>query len=686
MRALLAAALAFAAALTVGLPPAVAQPSSPPAIPLPASCIVGATTEAAIRACFTRASNSGAATVIYMPNGQVTLTSPLPALSNVTVNCVQPKMIANGSTSVSDNWVFAGGAGNGTLLVGDGTFAAFTGNNTPLGSAGTYDTQIGHFNIDGCGFRNFTMMWDIGATNNPGAYWSTFTNNAALNMTDVGYKLTNMTFVTLKHNRIRSTTNGCGLWIADVPAPSVYQPGNSYIEDDFCNPSNTNAHGFKFWATPGSMLDLITSVRLQVNSSATAVSATATPSSGSTAVSVSDLTKWPVGRVVKSGTTASGYASGQYYVVLSRSAASGAGTITLGSYYAATAITASASTAVTLSYAAAPSLMLLGEGTGLVSQLTFLDLDLEANSGSTCTIWAQHGNQSYFKTSALPSVTPSICARNAFFDNDFQVNNSATITDIDGTSAKNSYYGQRGTTVQRTGYGSWYDSILNMSGTVWNYAQTGNTFDLETTFGLTTHLYPKTGPLGQFAASILATTTLNLGGYGGIQGFSGTSAGTWTLPTITKASEAANGLGLPYLLYNVSSYPLTVNTDGTQTFNGLAGLTSWVLLPGQSMTLYSANGASGFTWQAQFPAQAVLTAAGAMQANPKTVKGTATLAAGTATVTLTNGAIFSSSSSYTCAANDNTAANAVKVSYSSGSSFTLDGTGTDVVGYVCSGN
>ncbi|MEB2554049.1 hypothetical protein [Burkholderia cenocepacia] len=71
---------------------------------------------------------------------------------------------------------------------------------------------------------------------------------------------------------------------------------------------------------------------------------------------------------------------------------------------------------------------------------------------------------------------------------------------------------------------------------------------------------------------------------------------------------------------------------------------------------------------------------------PHMVQGTATLSSGAATVTLSGSAVFTSSSSYACTANDTTAAAPVKVSQTSGTSITFAGTGTDVVQFMCAGN
>jgi len=78
---------------------------------------------------------------------------------------------------------------------------------------------------------------------------------------------------------------------------------------------------------------------------------------------------------------------------------------------------------------------------------------------------------------------------------------------------------------------------------------------------------------------------------------------------------------------------------------------------------------------------------GAIQNNEAThiVQDTVTLAAGTATVTLTAPAAFLSATSFTCTANDQTANASVKVTQTSGTSLTFTGTGTDVLRFICIG-
>ncbi|MBB3258232.1 hypothetical protein F4827_003100 [Paraburkholderia bannensis] len=71
---------------------------------------------------------------------------------------------------------------------------------------------------------------------------------------------------------------------------------------------------------------------------------------------------------------------------------------------------------------------------------------------------------------------------------------------------------------------------------------------------------------------------------------------------------------------------------------------------------------------------------------PHMVQGSVALASGTATVTLSGSAVYTSSSSYVCTAIDTTAAAAVKVGQTSGTSITFTGTSTDTVQFHCTGS
>jgi hypothetical protein len=78
--------------------------------------------------------------------------------------------------------------------------------------------------------------------------------------------------------------------------------------------------------------------------------------------------------------------------------------------------------------------------------------------------------------------------------------------------------------------------------------------------------------------------------------------------------------------------------------------------------------------------------AGVEQSGEHIVIGTANLAAGTVTITLSGKAIFSSSSSFQCGVSDMTGVSATSVIRNSGSSVTFNGLLTDTMGFICVGN
>jgi hypothetical protein len=73
------------------------------------------------------------------------------------------------------------------------------------------------------------------------------------------------------------------------------------------------------------------------------------------------------------------------------------------------------------------------------------------------------------------------------------------------------------------------------------------------------------------------------------------------------------------------------------------------------------------------------------QGNHHQVDGYVALVGGTATITLSGGAVYTSNTSYVCTANDASANASVEVHTTSGTQFTLTGTNTDTIGYQCVG-
>lgn len=82
----------------------------------------------------------------------------------------------------------------------------------------------------------------------------------------------------------------------------------------------------------------------------------------------------------------------------------------------------------------------------------------------------------------------------------------------------------------------------------------------------------------------------------------------------------------------------------------------------------------------------LMSISGANLSGSHTVIGSVPLVLGTATVTFTGNAVFTSASTYQCSPSNLTALNFVRPTYNSGTSVTFTGVGTDTVGYICVGN
>lgn len=182
---------------------------------------------------------------------------------------------------------------------------------------------------------------------------------------------------------------------------------------------------------------------------------------------------------------------------------------------------------------------------------------------------------------------------------------------------------------------------------------------------------------GSFGAALSA----GYSGVGGIMTLDG-GANTTACLTVNAArigldclDESGNWLGVGSGSYFPSGAFYLVDGLGNQLF-----LTSTAT--GGIVQLNFPKGGTGATI-ADVPV--VYNHSGTFQNLAHTVIDACTLGTSCA-VTLTGSSVFSSSSSYKCSAIDTTAANAVKITYTSGSQFTLTGTGTDVLNYICIGN
>lgn len=173
------------------------------------------------------------------------------------------------------------------------------------------------------------------------------------------------------------------------------------------------------------------------------------------------------------------------------------------------------------------------------------------------------------------------------------------------------------------------------------------------------------------AAANAECSDLDINGYlaGSVVGMFAIDAcggGLTSTPTVFPGGDITWNLGWSTRRWNNGYFGGTVNM-ATAAVSGNAFISGSAFITGQGgMPLYDTTG-TGVN-------------------GPHMVQGSIALASGSATVTLSGSAAFTSASSYVCTANDTTAANPVRVSQGSGTSITFTGTGTDTVRFLCTGS
>ncbi|MFM2006605.1 MAG: hypothetical protein RLZZ09_2260, partial [Pseudomonadota bacterium] len=389
---------------------------------------------------------------------------------------------------------------------------------------------------------------------------------------------------------------------------SQYSPGNSWYQDIFGVLGSTYdrllSRGIVFEANgSGVVFNQAFGARLQVNHfNRTKLSQTCTPAGvGSANLTVQDGTKFAVGMPVAFTATANGFTgytatAPKIYVVLSVSG----NTITVGNSRTASALTATGTTGMTIESWGFPNLELVKlQSSASIQNFDLRNLDLEGASSASL----------YMDGAASCSVMFSQGGANTHADIALRGSNYNIIDnggngklDIDGSSVISQIRGNRSGQADRTGIGIYRDLVsgttkLSLGGAadqLEGRAPSGGSY-----------IYPVTG-FGQRSSPLGSTgaIALNAGRLGDLA-WIGTAIATMTLPTITD--DAGTGaqtsyIGARFEIHNCSSNGsvLTVNTDGTQTFNNQTGKVSTTLNAGESLIVTGSRGnGSTFFWTAK---------------------------------------------------------------------------------------
>lgn len=558
-----------------------------------------APSDAAIRAAHAAAVAAGGGTVM-LPATSITLASPLPMASGVKYVGVRPKVTfspPSGQTIPDRDFSFAGG----TVLVGDGTFAAFSVSTTSRGSpdANFFDNAISACGLQDIGFQNFTSALLTGAKNNFSLAYSLFSGLWIKSCTAFGVDVTNFTgcwFGSI-------FTNGCthGQRYAASVAFAVFQPCNSIFDqltDQGPDASLLN-RSIVFEGLNGAILDEICARRIQsITFGRGHLSQSATFTNTSSTIAVTDGTKFAVGLPVSFTTSNFGILASNLaprsvtYIVQSVAG----NNITIGLSKSAAAFVASAGGSQTITSWGMPCLELCGaDATSVISASRFDDLDLESNSEAV--IYVENASVITLDMRQVQNDTAQVGAhivtRTAAYCN-FYCGNGA-VTDVDGGSGTTIFSGARGATFQFYGMGVAIDQsrgtrVLSLTGL-------GPDLESHNTAGAS-FLSPQI-PIAQYANFLVGTgyqISASVAGY-----LSAATAGaTYSLPTIqnTGGAPATANIGLQFVVDNNTSGNVTINTDGSQLLNAVAAVTGVVIPKGQSVRFTAMQGSS-FYWLAE---------------------------------------------------------------------------------------
>lgn len=526
--------------------------------------------------------------ILYLGAGLYILTGPIVPASGVQIVGVAPQLNFTNAAIPDANTVIANGGG--TVLQGDGTFAAFQWNKAVLGvpaSANAFTlTALNGIGIKNLCLNNFSRAIDGGNTNNGGCWWSEFENLYITNCTDWGFWLTN--FMHCKFRRIFTfaCTNGQQFYGNDVPAATL-QPGNSVWEDLYANTpvTNTNlARGIVFFVTQGQQNEGFLS-RIQANrNNATVTTQAATMVNASANIAITDGTKFAVGMPVAFSASVNGFTAGQIYFVLSNAA----NVITVANTFGGAPINATGNTAVNCITQGWPALEIIALAGAAVSSHAYINIDVE--NGGTAAMVLQNLQSSNVHISQVPGsgITQSICARQVTFTQIFS--QAAAGTDFDANCGSTQFFGSRAAgSVQRNPVGFYLDQGTNQYFFNLSTSVLGLT---ESTAADGSHIIqPQTGfgaRLSQFASASNSLQVQN-SGICAVTFTSGVSS--FTLPTITS-----NFNGALFFVCNPTANNCTLTAAAGQFFNNNGALLNLVLSPRSGCIIAPVRDANSFYW------------------------------------------------------------------------------------------
>jgi hypothetical protein len=551
-----------------------------------------AATDAGIRAAATAAFAAGGG-IVKIPAATIILTAPL-----VLQNGVIYEGSGNSIDIISNGYT----PGVGTILLGDFTFNGFEFN--PIDNVDP--TAGGNPNpvslcVKGAGIRNLSVGncaygIKIGALNKSGASPLLLENITSSNNTQWGIWIENSQLGVVSN--IYSFNNDVGQLMVGASTPA-FEFGNFNVfqvatqSPQLGGVGMQSAKNISFIARNGAPLNQVNVYGLQGASGnpATYGPAASTLTAASADVGVLDLSQFSLDQIVVFSATVGNIKGGIAYFVLSKSAATGAGTITVSLTMRGPVVTpdTNGSPNITTSGPTLIEIAGVGGGNAQITACNFHGISSELNS--SCVLLLQSLRYTNIVTNRITNAGQISCvARDCDYSNSLLGSNPWTSIDFSDDSAHMKFDATKPTTILNNG--------ARGRGILYNFFT--NTAEINL-YGFTVMAMSQnsTNYARLEAPTAFKVAEINTGqSYSNTLNGQGVSYNTSTDGTGTLVEITANQVGLSFWIANPnqSTGILTVSTAGGQLINRKAGVMSFQVYPGEFAILIAMPFGAGFYW------------------------------------------------------------------------------------------
>lgn len=557
---------------------------------------------AGIMAAYNAAVAAGGGTIQFLPI-TYTLSGPIPISNNI-----------NYQGAAYGFWDYQVATKGGTVLVGDGTFNCFEYNPTDKVYTSTVSTDIKSTEIFGAAInclsiRNFSYGIKIGALYNGGCNQLQMDKIYVQGCTQWGIWLENCAepnigTISCMGNAVGNFYLGC--------SGNGWNYGDGVIKQLLIQAGvngtgllgSIQSRGAVFEARGvGSSLNDMLVEHIGINGwYGTTYSYSTTISSGNTAIPVSDLSKVAIASGITFGTTVGNITANYCYFVLSKSAATGSGTITISDQKGGTVITPSAGGTSTLSSKGGTLVEVGGNNyigaSNTVTAFTLTHSDVE-ETGTAAILLQNCQSGLSFSTSALTNnngfVLRALGNSKGAYNKIY--NQMGNTMDIDDNSKHTTIIGSLPLSLIQNRYAigqSWVDSVDGLG--IWLVGGTPNPdiyggdssafISLNLNTPLAMYHQQNTNGSSFFSNGAKSNT-------GQVITYATASIGTMTLPSLAYAPQ----LGLPLYINNPTAFALTINTTGSQSIIGLGvSATSMIIAANSSAMVMGQQTGSTYYW------------------------------------------------------------------------------------------